>query len=89
MDGIEYIQLDTLHDGVHTAYPSVFVELLGRVAEKRSALVCPHIKDNLVYAVAETLEIGDLFGVVPTDGQEVTQDCVTLCSVWVVFQNRL
>ena len=83
MDGIEYIQLDTLHDGEHTAYPSVFVELLGRVAEKRSALVCPHVKDNLVYAVAETLEISDLFGIVPTDGQEVTQDCVTLA--WYIL----
>ena len=88
-DCIEYIQLDTLHDRDHPAYPSVLVELLGRIAEKQSTFVCPHVKDNLVDAVSETLEIGDLFGVVPTDGQEVTQDCVTLYSARVVFQNCL
>lgn len=65
-DCIEYIQLDTLHDREHPAYPSVLVELLGRIAEKQSAFVCPHVKDNLVDAVSETLEIGDPFGVVPT-----------------------
>ena len=84
-DCIEYIQLDTLHDGKHPAYPSVLVELFGRIAEKQPPFVCPHVKDNPVDAVSEALEIGHLFGVVPTDGQEVTQDCVTLYSARVVF----
>ena len=79
MDCVKYIQLDALHNREHTSNTTVFVELLGRVAEQQAAFVCPHVQDDFVHDVAEALEIGNLLGIVPADGQEVTQNCITLC----------
>src|SRR5699024_7004247 len=68
MDRVQHVQFDALDNRKHSPKPSVFVEPLGRIAEQQTAFVSANIKNNLVYAVAEALEIGNLFGVVPADG---------------------
>ena len=88
MDRIMDVQLDALDNRKHTPKPAVFVEPLVRVAEQQAAFVGAHVMDDVVYAVAETLEIGDLVSVVPADGEEVTQDCVTLHAARIILQYR-
>ncbi len=59
---------------------------LGRVAEQQSAFIGAHVMDNMVNAIAETLKIGDFVGIVPADGEEVTQDCVTFRAARIILR---
>lgn len=55
MDRIMHVQLDALDNRKHTPKPTVFVELLGRVAEQQSAFIGAHVMDDVVYALSPKL----------------------------------
>ena len=86
MDRVMHIQLDALDNRKHPPKPTVFVELLDRIAEQQATFIGAYVEDNLVYAVSETLEIGDFVDIVPADSEEVTQNCVTLRAARIILR---